>query len=219
MELHERGAIDAGPHRIFSRGKWTDVKLFAPEIYFEAAVDVEPWESELARIGTEAMYRDDYDAAERAWEESLKRNPDSRTAAFNLAMVWMSRDGEVGRHRAEARIRELHEQYPDYIFASIALAELAAQDGDLDRAAVLIAPVMGQKRFHVSEATALFAAQAQFAIARGELAVAEQAHALLVEICGADHSVTTGIRELIDAANSRISSRELLSLVRDNQGD
>ena len=212
MELHRREAIDAGPHRFFSRGKWTDVQLFAPEIYFEAAGEVEPWESELARIGTEAMNRGDYDAAERAWEDTLAHNPDSRTAAFNLAVVWMHRDGRAGRRRAEVRFRELHEQYPDYLFASIALANLAAEDGDFDRAGELLATVVNRKRFHVSEAAALFSAQLN-RIARGELAAAEQAHAMLVEICGTNHPVATEIRERIEAANNKRSLRGLLSLL------
>ena len=36
VEIAQRNDFDAGPHRFYSQGKWTDFKLFAPEIVFEA---------------------------------------------------------------------------------------------------------------------------------------------------------------------------------------
>ena len=84
----------------------------------------------------------------------LDKEPDNRSAVYNLCVVWLERDGEAGRRRAQARMEEIHEQFPDYLFAPISLAQFAAMDGDLDRARDLLEPIFEAKKLHASEAIA-----------------------------------------------------------------
>jgi tetratricopeptide (TPR) repeat protein len=198
MFLHNEDVIDAGPHRFFSRGVWKDVKLFNPEIVFGPTEQVEPWESKLAEIGFDAQNCGDYEKAEGVWLQILKRSPDNASAAFNLAVIWMNRDGATGRKKATAKFEELHEQHPDYLFASLALANVAAKDGNFDRAGELLGNAMEQKRLHVTEATALFSAQIQLAVKRREFDSAETAYDMLINLVGEDHPAAIQSRDFID---------------------
>lgn len=198
MFLHREDVIDAGPHRFFSRGIWNDVQLFAPEIVFEPTKQVEPWESKLAEIGFNAQGCGDYEEAEEIWLQILERDPDNASAAFNLAVVWLNRDGATGRKKATAKFEDLHEKHPDYLFASLALANIAAKDGNFVRAGELLGSAMQQKRLHVTEATALYCAQIQIAVERREFDSAEMAYDMLVNLVGEDHPTAIQSRDLID---------------------
>ena len=106
----------------------------------------------------------------------------------------------MGRRRALARLNEIHERYPDYLFAPITLAQFAAMDGNLDRAAELLEPILDAKRLHASEAIALLTAHVQIALKRREFDSAEQSWAILARIAGEDDPKVAGLRQLIDTA-------------------
>jgi len=211
--LGRGGRVDSGPHRFYSRGKWTDIKLFMAEISWESTPCATPWEQELVETGTEALNDGDYTLAEESFNRILDKEPDNCSAAYNLCVVWLERDGEAGRRRAQARMEEIHDRFPDYLFAPISLAQFAAIDGDLDRARDLLEPILDAKELHVTEAIALFTAQVQIAVKRREFASAEQSLELLVQIAGEDDPKVARLRRLIDNASGRRGLRRLLSSV------
>jgi len=209
--LCRRGRVDSGPHRFYSRGKWTEIKLFMAEISWEATKCATPWVQELVETGTEALNNGNFTLAEESFNRILDKEPDNCSAAYNLCVVWLERDGEAGRRRAQARMEEIHDQFPDYLFAPISLAQFAAMDGDLDRASDLLEPILDAKKLHATEAIALFTAQVQIAIKRREFGSAEQSMELLVRIAGEDDPKVARLRRLIDAASGRRGVRRLLS--------
>jgi len=211
--LSRRGRVDSGPHRFYSRGKWTEIKLFMAKINWESKRRATPQVEELVETGTEALSNGDYALAEESFHGILDKEPDNCSAAYNLCVVWLERDGRAGRRRAQARLEEIHAQFPDYLFAPISLAQFAAMDGDLDRARDLLEPICDAKELHVSEAMALFTAQVQIAIKRREFDLAEQSLALLVRIVGEDDPKVARLRRLIDNASGRRGPRRLLSRV------
>ena len=207
--------VDSGPHRFFSQGKWTEIKLFMPEIERERRPSASPRVRQLAETGTEALHKGDFELAEKSFERLLNEQPDDCSAAHNLCIVWLERDGEPGKRRAQARLEEIHARFPDYHFALISLAQLAAMDGDYDRAFDLLMPILDAKKLHISEAIALFVAQIQIAVKRRELDSAEQTLSLLIQFAGEDDPHVAGLRRLIDtAARGRRLSR-LPSWVKD----
>ncbi len=209
--LGRAGRVDAGPHRFYSRGKWTEIKLFMAEINWEARKCASPRVQELVETGTEAMRNGDFALAEESFQRILAEEPDNCCAAYNLCVVWLERDGKVGRRRAQAGLEEIHEQFPDYLFAPISLAQFAAMDGDLDRAGELLAPILNVKKLHASEAIALFTAHAQIAVKRREFDAAEQSWALLAQIAGQDDPKVARLRRLIDTASRGPQLSRLLS--------
>jgi predicted Zn-dependent protease len=211
--LGREARVDSGPHRFYSRGKWTEIKLFMAKIHWEATQCATPWVQEFVETGTEALKRGDFTLAEKSFNRVLDKEPDNCSAAYNLCVVWLERDGKSGRRRAQARMEEIHEQFPDYLFAPISLAQFAAMDGDLTRASDLLEPILDAKTLHVTEAIALFTAQVQIAIRRHEFDSAEQSLALLVQIAGEDDPKVATLRRHIDTASGRRGLSRLLSWV------
>jgi tetratricopeptide (TPR) repeat protein len=208
--LGERGHVDSGPHRFYCRGKWTEVKLFMAEINWERTECATPGVRDLVETGTEALSNGDFTLAEESFNRILDMEPDNCCAAFNLCLVWLERDGRVGRRRAQARMEEIRDQFPDYLFARISLAQFAAIDGDLDRASDLLEPVFCAKRLHASEAIALFTAQVQIAVKRREFDSAEQSLELLAQFAGEDDPKVVKLRRFIHNASGRHRLRQLL---------
>ena len=204
--LCREGRLDAGPHRFFYRGEWTEVKLLMAEISWEP-VKCAPELRELFDTGADALNRDDFALAEESFNTILDKEPDNCIAAYNQCVVWLKRDGKSGRQRAQARLEELHERFPDYAFARLSLAQFAAMDGDFERAATLIGPMYDRKQLLASEATALFTTQIQIAIARGEFGSAEQTLSLLADITGQDDPCVADLRRRIDQAAGRNRGR------------
>jgi len=211
--LGRQGRVDSGPHRFYSRGKWTEIKLFMAEIHWETTECGAPWVQELVETGTEALSNGDFALAEESFNRILDKEPDNCSAAYNVCVAWLERDGEAGRRRAQARMEEIHEQFPDYLFAPISLAQFAAIDGDLDRARDLLEPILRAKKLHASEAIALFTTQVQIAIKRREFDSAKQSLALLVQIAGEDDPKVARLRRLIDTAAGQRGLSRLLSWV------
>ncbi len=199
MFLHGKEILDEGPHRFFSRGKWIPIQLFAPEISGDFIRETEPWKIELARAGYEAQVHGDDDRAEMFWRQILERDPEDLSATFNLAIVWLNRNDQGERKKALAKLEELHEKHPDYIFATIALARIAADTGDPERANRLVGVAMKQKRLHTSEASALFGLQVDIALARRQIGSAEIAYPMLVSVVGAKHPAAIQARQRIDS--------------------
>lgn len=212
--LKEKKKITNGPVRFFSKGKWTEIKMWVPKITYEA-VDVRPWESELSQNAVTAMHSGDFDTAESIWDEVLERYPENPTATFNRASVWQARDGEEGGRRAKETIRDLHGKEPDYLFARVAVANFAMADGNLEEAEQLLKPLMNLEQLHVTEATAIFAAQAQMALKREDLESAESQLQMLEELNGPNHQTTQQIRELVKLAQMQDCLEQLKRLPRD----
>ncbi|MEO8494642.1 MAG: tetratricopeptide repeat protein [Planctomycetota bacterium] len=204
MFLKEQGVVDAGPHRIYARGKWTDIQLLAAEIYSAPIPSASsPQALELVVAGIEAMKTGDYRLAEVAFEEALEEEPDNCSAAYNLCAIWLRRDGNAGKRKARTRLEQLHKDSPDYPFATIALAQFAAMDGEFQTARDLLAPIFQAKRLHISEATALFTSQTQIALEEGDLAGAEQSFDLLCEFADEGDANLPVLRRRIDKASRK----------------
>jgi predicted Zn-dependent protease len=216
MFLREQGRIDAGPHRIYSRGEWTEIQLLSAEITSEP----QPSDSservlQLLEDGFYAMRAQDFSAAEAAFTGAIAEEPDNHIAQYNLYAMWIRRDGAAGIRRALPLLKQLHAKHPDYAFAAIAMAQFAADEGDFQRARDLLAPTFQAEKLHISEATALYTAQAQIALAQGDFDAAERAFSLLREISDEDEPNVLAIRYRIDRATKKKGRwRNLFSSVK-----
>lgn len=210
--LRQHEVIDAGPHRFFSRGEWTEVQLVTAEITSQPR----PSKSsahvlKLLEEGFFAMRDNDFQTAEAAYSQALAEEPGNCSATYNLCGIWMRRDGTAGERRALPVLEQLHKEHPDYTFAAIALAQLAAADGQFQRARDLLAPCLKLTQLHITEATALFTAQAQIALDENDLDAAEKAFAMLCRIVGDDDPIVVAVRSRIDRASRKSWPRGLFS--------
>jgi len=212
--LKEKGAVDSGPHRVYSRGEWTDIQLFAAEISNEPAHSAaSPRVLELVIAGIEATRTGNYAFAEARLQAALEEEPNNCSAVYNLCVIWLRRDGRVGEKRARTRLQQLQQNSPDYPFAAIALSQFAAMDGDFQRARDLLAPIFLAKKLHVSEAMSLFTAQVQIALAERDLEGAERAFELLCQFSDESDVNVRELRRRIDRASKKSGLRSLFSML------
>ena len=108
-----------------------------------------------------------------------------------------------GERRALPRLEQLHREHPDYTFAAIALAQFAANNGEYQRARALLSPCYRAEQLHITEATALFSAQAQIALEEGDIDAAERAFDMLCDISDEDDPTVMAIRYHIDRASPK----------------
>ncbi|MCA9122966.1 MAG: tetratricopeptide repeat protein [Planctomycetaceae bacterium] len=212
MFLQQNNAIDAGPHRVFSQGKWTDVQLLTAEIYDEPD-DASASEHVIEKIGDgiEAMNRYDYDAAEACFQAALDEEPENCTATYNLCAVWLRRGDSALTRKATTRLEQLHQEFPEYPFATIALAQFAAMDHEFQKARDLLAPLFRASRLHISEAKSLHTAQVQLALEERDIASAERAYEVLRRLSEEGDANLLVLRKRIDKASQRRGRGGLLS--------
>lgn len=90
--------------------------------------------------------------AETILREALRAGGDVPVLLQNLGAAC---EMQGRREEAYQLLRELHERFPDYLFASAALASHAAGEGLIERARELVGPFLTQDLYHISEFTAL----------------------------------------------------------------
>ncbi|MEL7499007.1 MAG: tetratricopeptide repeat protein [Planctomycetota bacterium] len=203
-KLKKESVLDVGPHQFFSRGKWTNIKLIGFEITNEP-FQVESWKSELLEAGYWAMHESKLDVAEAAFQQVLDRDPECRSARFNLAGVWQQRQGGDELKRAELEIRKIHADHPDYIFAALAVAIFEAEKGNVACAKELIKDIFEMPKLHISEVMMLLSTQIQVSLIEDDLETAESMWNMMRQFADEQDLRVIQLRERIDQHQFRKS--------------
>jgi len=211
--LRDYEIIDIGPHRFFSRGEWTQIKLLAAEITGEA-FKTEPWKAEPMERGYWAMQQGDFDGAEEAFESILDRDPDCASARFNLARVWQQRGHGGEWDKAVLEIRRLHEDHPDYLFAALSVATFEAEVKNFERAHERLKDAYEKPRLHITETMMLFASHVQIALLDDDVEAAESAWISLCHIAGESGPNVSELRKKIDRYQNRSAGSGLGGLTK-----
>lgn len=102
---------------------------------------------------------------EQMYMKVIKAYPDYPSAYNQLAVVYTLQ----GRNKeARTLIEQTHRRFPDYSFASIALARMALQKNRTEEAREYLNPVLQQQELHTSEFRALAQAEIEYALAMEE---------------------------------------------------
>jgi tetratricopeptide (TPR) repeat protein len=155
--------------RMWVGGQWQDLLLLGFEVTGEPEGTLGPLAEPLMIRGMEALRNRNGLEAEQWLRQALEVAPESPSLLNNLAMA-LEQQGR--REEAQALTREIHERYPDYLFARVALARTHMIAGDLDAAEELLKPMFMKRRLHFTEAAALFGAQVDLYTARGDIKAA-----------------------------------------------
>lgn len=199
--LKEKGRLSIGPHRIFLNGEWQDIEIFSPVITDEPKALKTPELEQLHNEGCHALSGGDYVNAEQIFRRCVELDPDDVSAIHNRAAALLRFPGDATEAEARTLLEDLHERFPDYPFARTSLAQLAIQDGDLDTARDLIAPLRLCEQMHRSEFMALLGVQANLALAQDNLKSAEVVVSTM-EKMDPSHPSSTNLRRRLDFANS-----------------
>jgi tetratricopeptide (TPR) repeat protein len=164
--LSQQGVLPGGQTKMYMQGEWQEMMLIGFQIGDESE-DMEDFSCQVEKLAEEAtlaLYDNDWQRAEQLLEKALAVRPDSPSLLNNMAAVYQMQ----GRKEAALDlVRTIHEQHPGYLFARISMAELAIQDGDLDRAHELLDPLLRRKMLHFSEFSRLCSGLIDLSLAEG----------------------------------------------------
>lgn len=204
--LVEQGELTGGPHSIWLNGQQHSEDIIIAEIFDEP---VDNSESEricdLLHDATIALYESDFETAEQLLEEILAEEPQNPTANYNLCVVWLQRDGKAGKERALARMEEIRQFAPDYLFAAVTLAQFKHQQGEWEEAKELIKPFYSRRRLHISEAKAIYVTRAEMEFSEGRIENAERMLDMLTQLVDDDDAQVQALRNRF-ARQSRLNS-------------
>lgn len=157
----------SGAYRLWLGGTWRQTTIQKYEVHTDPVEHAHaPGVLDLMTQGTNALREGDAPRAERMLRQALAIDPDDSLVLNNLATTC----AQLGRpDEAEALSIRLHERHPDYLFGRTALANLASQRGDLDRARELLEPLRSRQRLHVNEFATLCMAELNLHLAAGNL--------------------------------------------------
>jgi len=186
--------------RMWLKGEWTDIQFMNFEITDEPEHPFSPKIVTLMRKAIEALHAHQGARAEPLLKQALELEPDSPSLKNNLAMAY---EMQGRRAEAEAMVRQIHAEYPDYLFARVGLARLHVRDREYATAEELLKPLINRRRLHFTEATALFKAYVELYEAQGNREAARTWLDLWANI---------------DPENPEIQRRQALSMVGDRFG-
>jgi tetratricopeptide (TPR) repeat protein len=163
----QAGLIPDGPTRLWLDGEWRSTITQRSEIHTEPVQRTHaPGVFELITQGGEALFAGYYARAERILRQALAIDPTDPVVLNNLAVA-CANQGRIDE--SEALSIRLHELHPDYLFGRTALANLASERGDFERARQLLEPLRERKRLHISEFSSLCISHLNLYLAEGDL--------------------------------------------------
>mgnify|MGYP000104588545 CR=1 FL=1 len=117
------------------------------------------------------------------------------------------------RHdEADAVNRRLAAEYPDYLFARVAMAEMCIRGGQLDEAHTWIDPLLTRQRFHISEFRAVALIFISYWRAKGELTGASHWIQMLDQVdpdsVSADMRLTASMAGILNKLKMRPKKRK-----------
>jgi tetratricopeptide (TPR) repeat protein len=162
--LCRQDVLPAGRVRMWLGGRWEDVEMFGFEITDQPVGrphtrQVEQWAYE----GLQALGHDDGLAAETLFQKCIESEGERPDLLNNLAAAY---DMQGKTDQSIELLRQIHERWPDYFFGRIAMANLAAEDGDYERGEAYLAPLRQRRRLHITEFTALATAYVRLSLDR-----------------------------------------------------
>ena len=169
--LSRKGVIEAGPMWMWIKGEHREIEAMGFEVTEKPVGELhrEPVNT-WAYNAMQAIGKGNGEEAERLLRKCLDAVGDKPDLLNNLATAYhvQHRDEE-----AIELIREVHRRWPDYFFGLIAMANLAFEEGNLDRAEEILAGLRRRAKFHVTEFSAMCMAWIRLHVERKQFEAAE----------------------------------------------
>jgi tetratricopeptide (TPR) repeat protein len=170
--IYQAGQVPADqPQRLWLNGRWNQILLKqfliadqpADRSYGEEVIQL------LAQAG-QALHDGDQDAAESLYQRALAAEPGCGPAYNNLAAIAEMRGD---RQATRAYLEKGLEVDPDYATGRCNLARLHLDEGQVEKAEHLVAPLLERERFTHFELKAYQLVQALIQLHRGDIEAAE----------------------------------------------
>ncbi len=134
--------------RFWRQGEWQEVQLRQYEVSDEPRSEYPAKVADLLNKGQQALRQDDYASAEQLFRQALDLEPQAKEACNNLGTIYARRAEHT---RAREMFQAALEIDPLYVLPRCNLAAYLLDDGDVDGAIAMLAPLADVTRFHPQE--------------------------------------------------------------------
>ena len=198
--LREHGRLTGNRLNTWTNGKQTEVLALSFNITREPMTSLTD-KALLSLIDRahSALKRDDYPLSEKLFEEASQRAPDDPGLQFNLAVVRKDKRG----FDYDRAVQEIHERWPDYGFARMAVAMQLTRNGQLQEARNLVVPCLDRSELHFTEFRMLAMCQVEIELAAGQIPQAKVWLDMAKKILPGDADLIGSLAEQITVAEMR----------------
>lgn len=183
--LNKEGLIPSGAIKLWVKGKQTEVMMMGIELNENPTVTHSKKVQKLGQNGVAALKKREGEKAESIFLEALKLEPSAPDLKFNLVGAYMLQQRE---EEANELLKTIHEEHPDYAFATIALARLNLENQEIEEAEELLKPLLKRQQFNYLEFCQLCQAHIELAMKKKTPEVAHSWLGIWKEIGDEDDS-------------------------------
>ena len=161
QQLNQEGLIPSGNIKMWIQGEQKELLLMGMEINDEPTVTHSKKVKQLGQKAVLCIKRGDAEEAESILMKALKLEPSAPDLKMNLANAYMLQDRE---EEAYDLLHKIHEESPDYAFATISLARNYIENKELEKAEEMLIPLLKKKKFNYQEFCRLCEAQIELSV-------------------------------------------------------
>ena len=161
QKLNQEGLISSGNVKMWIQGEQKELLLMAMEINDEPTVAHSQKVRQLGQRAVMCLKMGNSQEAESILMEALKLEPSAPDLKLNLANAYMLQDREA---EAYDLLHKIHDESPDYAFATISLARHHLENQELEKAEEIITPLLKKQQFNYQEFCQLCEIQIQLAV-------------------------------------------------------
>lgn len=145
QKLNQEGLIPSGNIKMWIKGEQQELLLMGMEINDEPTVTHSKKVKQLGQRAVIYLKTGESEEAESILIKALKLEPYAPDLKLNLANAYMLQHRE---EEAEDLLHEIHEESPDYAFATILLARRYISNKELEKAEEMLMPLLKKKKFN-----------------------------------------------------------------------
>lgn len=161
QKLNQEGLIPSGNVKMWIKGEQQELLLMGMEINDEPTVIHSKKVQELGNKAVMCLKTGDSERAESILMEALKLEPNAPDLKFNLSNAYILQGREA---EAKALLHKIHEENPDYTFATLSLARYYLEQEELEKAEEMLTPLLKKRKFHYQEICKLCETQIHLAV-------------------------------------------------------
>lgn len=163
------GELEPGLWRMWINSQWMDILLADIQIATEQREKHVEQVSALYAEAVELLAAGDAQTASSLLQAALSLEPGSPDILYNLAAAYQLQ-GQV--EQARELVEQVHHAHPDYFFGRTGMAQLLLQQGDVQAAREMIAPLFRLRRMSPAELDAFCSLNIDLQLAAGRLPAA-----------------------------------------------
>ena len=184
MTCSRFGWLPSNTVQFWLEGAETTMQVSNLEIYWESDEEQYPLSPDghhKFAASTQALRDENIGKAMKLLNEINDQEPGNVSVLYNLAVCYLRLGQEDVFY---ARLEQLMQEFPDYLFGRVALAQRLIKQDRLEEAMELMKPLYEMTRMHGSEFKAFAGAQIFYHLAKGDVDMARKIHQNGVSVCG-----------------------------------